>query len=80
MVAHDPDPMTDPMTDSMFDSFADPMTDLRTDCKTDPRCNVMAVLHPCDVFLRKTRALCFFLGKNSAVWPDLCLLCQKEQI
>ena len=55
--------MTDPMTDSMFDSFADPMTDLRTDCKTDPRCNVMAVLHPCDVFLRKTRALCFFLGK-----------------
>ena len=27
-----------------------------------------AVLHPCDVFLRKTRTVCFFLRKNSAVW------------
>ena len=43
------------------------MTDLMTDCKTDPRCNVRAVLHPCDVFLGKTHAV-FFLRKNSAVW------------
>ena len=76
-MTHDPDPMTD----SMFDSFADPMTDLMTDCKTDPRCNVRAVLHPCDVFLGKTHAV-FFSEKElgSVALPDLCLLCQKEQI